>query len=107
MTLYHFRDNHKNEVDLVLEKTDGKILGIEIKASSTVSAKDFNGLLKLAKFATSRMTRGFLFYTGQELLPFRIEGNIFYAIPIGLFLGAKIDVNLKKEAVISTLKIMD
>lgn len=34
--IYHFRDNRKHEVDIVLEDSSGGITGIEIKASASV-----------------------------------------------------------------------
>ncbi|MDO8272751.1 MAG: DUF4143 domain-containing protein [Gammaproteobacteria bacterium] len=82
--LYHFRDNRKNEVDMVLEKSNGRIIGIEIKASSSVKIQDFNGLVKLAEFAGDRFERGVLFYSGNAILPFKIGDANFHALPIGL-----------------------
>jgi len=49
MNLYHFRDGKKNEVDIILEQTDGQLIGIEVKASSTVRESDFKGLNKFAE----------------------------------------------------------
>ena len=40
----HFRDKDGNEVDLVIENTRGEVVGIEVKASATVSSADFSGL---------------------------------------------------------------
>lgn len=84
LSLYHFRDQQKNEVDLVLERADSRIIGIEVKASASVKTQDFKGLSKLAEFAGSRFEQGVLFYTGQEVLPFRQGDITFYALPIGL-----------------------
>jgi uncharacterized protein len=84
--LLHFRDNQKNEVDLVLEKSDSRIIGIEIKSSSTVGKHDFKGLLKLAESAGRYFDTGLIFYTGQEILPFKQEGIPLYAIPLSLLL---------------------
>jgi predicted AAA+ superfamily ATPase len=84
--LYHFRDTQKNEVDLVLEKSDSRIIGIEIKSSSTVSKQDFKGLLKLADSAERYFDYGFIFYTGQEILPFNQEGKQLYAVPLSVLL---------------------
>ena len=39
--LYHFRDKRKREVDIVLERPDGRIVGVEVKASATVRRQDF------------------------------------------------------------------
>ena len=84
--LYHFRDTRQKEVDLVLEQSNGQIIGIEIKAASTVNLSDFSGLARLAEFSGNRFSRGILFYSGQEALPFKVGEHVFYALSIGLFL---------------------
>ena len=84
VSLYHFRDNRKNEVDIVLEQNNGQIIGVEIKASATVGVKDFKGLRKLAEFAGNKFSHGVVFYTGANILPFH-QGEIkMYALPVGL-----------------------
>src|SRR5258708_38554700 len=50
--LYHYRDHNKVEVDAVLENRRGQVIGIEIKAASTVRSEDFNGLPQLAATPT-------------------------------------------------------
>ena len=81
--LYHFRDHRQNEVDIVLERGDGRTTGIEIKASATIRQADFKPLVKLAEFAGKKFERGLLFYSGQEALPFRFGEHAFHALPIG------------------------
>jgi predicted AAA+ superfamily ATPase len=81
---YHFRDTQKNEVDLVLEQDNGKIIGIEIKASASVSHQDFKGLNALADYAGKQFQHGVLFYTGNQVLPFSQGSHLCYALPIGL-----------------------
>jgi hypothetical protein len=44
VTPYHFRDQQMREVDIVLERDDGMIVGIEVKASATAKSGDFAGL---------------------------------------------------------------
>lgn len=85
--LYHFRDNRKHEVDIVLENAGGGITGIEIKASASLNEQDFKPLVKLAEFAGNRLERGLMFYTGRDILPFEIGGRTFHALPIGLLFG--------------------
>lgn len=87
VTLYNFRDKQKNEVDIVLERPNTNIIGIEVKASSSVKIQDFKGLAKLAEFAGEKFERGVLFYSGEKILPFR-QGNLtFYALPVSLLFG--------------------
>ncbi len=38
----------------------------------------------LAEFTGTDFHRGVLFYTGDEVLPFRVEGHTFHALPVGL-----------------------
>ena len=87
INLYHFRSNRKHEVDLILERNNEKIIGIEIKATASVKSQDFKSLAMLAKFAGNRFEQGILFYTGQEILPFQYENMSFYALPIGFILS--------------------
>jgi len=47
------------------------------------------GLATLSEFAGNQFEQGVLFYTGQEILPFRHENLTFHALPIGLFLTDK------------------
>ena len=89
INLYHFRDNRKHEVDIVLERSNAKLIGIEIKASASVNSQDFRGLATLAEFAGDQFEQGILFYTGQEILPFQYESMTFYALPIGLILSGQ------------------
>jgi predicted AAA+ superfamily ATPase len=45
--LYHYRDHNKVEVDAVLENRQRQVVGIEVKAASTVRSDDFTGLRRL------------------------------------------------------------
>ncbi|MGQ3888237.1 DUF4143 domain-containing protein [Legionella sp. CNM-1927-20] len=84
--LLHFRDKYQNEVDIVLERDNHQIIGIEIKASATISTHDFKGLIKLAEFSQSKFQYGVLFYSGKEILPFSHDGIKLFALPMSLFL---------------------
>jgi predicted AAA+ superfamily ATPase len=57
----------------------GRLVGIEVKASSTVTPDDFKGLKAFAVEAGERFVRGVVLYTGQEMLPF---GENLLALPI-------------------------
>ena len=85
VTLFHFRDKRKNEVDLVMEQVNGDVIGIAVKASSSLKKQDFKGLTILAEFVGEKFTQGILFYTGREILPYRFNGRQFFALPISLF----------------------
>ncbi|MCW1969916.1 MAG: ATP-binding protein [Anaerolineae bacterium] len=77
--LYHFQTAAQQEVDLVLERPDGKLVGIEVKASATIGAKDFKGLDVLRKSTGDKFLRGAILYTGERVVPF--ESNLS-AIPV-------------------------
>lgn len=65
--LHHFRSAAGHEVDMVLEGPAGRIVGIEVKASTRGSRDDLRGLNALAESSGERFHRGVVFYTGTEL----------------------------------------
>jgi predicted AAA+ superfamily ATPase len=78
--LFHFRTAAGQEVDLVLEEPGGAVAGIEVKASATVTGRDFAGLRALADLAGDRFRAGIVLYTGAAAVPF---GPHLHALPIG------------------------
>lgn len=76
---YHFRDQQMHEVDIVLERDDGMIAGIEVKASATVRATDFAGLRTLTEACKERFAHGVVLYDGTDLVPF---GDRLSAAPL-------------------------
>ncbi|HAT8869581.1 TPA: DUF4143 domain-containing protein [Legionella pneumophila subsp. pneumophila] len=84
--LLHFRDKYQNEVDIVMERDNHQIIGVEIKASATVNMHDFKGLIKLAEFNPSKFQYGVIFYSGKEILPFSNNEIKLFALPISLFI---------------------
>ncbi len=77
--VFHYRDASQREVDLVLERDNGQIVGIEIKASASVRAQDFSGLKSLAEGVGSRFASGIVLYDGTEVVPF---GERLFAVPL-------------------------
>ena len=75
----HFRDKERNEVDIVIENGRGQIVGVEVKASATVSARDFSGLRRLAAGAGERFVMGLVLYDQDSTVPF---GGQMIAAPI-------------------------
>lgn len=67
--LLHFRTVKHKEVSFVLESTDQRIVGIEVKAAASVQQDDFAGLRYLAEVAGDRFQRGVLLYLGTEVVP--------------------------------------
>lgn len=87
VSLHHFRDRRKKEVDIALERSDSRVIGIEVKASASVRREDFAGLAALADLAGPAFQKGLLIYTGQEPLRFQHSGRGFQALPLAWLLG--------------------
>ncbi len=77
--IYHYRDTSQREVDFVMEDEADRIVGIEVKASATVTAADFKGMQALAEADRENFVLGMILYDGEETLPF---GNRMHAVPI-------------------------
>ena len=45
--LFHYRDKDGREVDLILERRDGAVIGVEAKAAASVGPSDFRGLTRM------------------------------------------------------------
>lgn len=75
----HFRDKDRNEVDIVLENRRGEVVGIEVKASATVSARDFSGMRKLAEACGKKFIQGVVLYDHDQTVPF---GENMFAAPL-------------------------
>lgn len=76
--LLHFRTHAGREVDLVLEERR-RLVGIEVKATASASASDFQGLRALAELAGRRFHRGIVLYLGQHVVPF---ASNLHAVPM-------------------------
>jgi predicted AAA+ superfamily ATPase len=77
--LYHYRDQSQFEVDAVLENRSGHVVGIEVKAASTVGPDDFRGLRRLSDRVGDDLIAGIVLYTGSSTLPF---GDKLRAMPV-------------------------
>ncbi len=77
--LLHFRSHAGAEVDLVLEDGRGRVVGVEVKATSTPSSSDFKGLRALAETAGKAFVQGIVLHLGARPLVF---GPTLTACPI-------------------------
>ena len=66
--MYHFRSANNQEVDIILERIDGKIIGIEVKSNQNVSPQDIKGMKYLKDQVPDLWHRGILFYCGNEVI---------------------------------------
>lgn len=87
-SLFHFRTHAGQEVDLVLEDKAGRLVGIEVKASSSVIGDDFKGLRSFAEAVKKRFVGGVVLHLGKEAVQF---GEGLHALPVSALwkLGAQ------------------
>lgn len=65
----HYRDHAGDEVDLILETDDGRVAGLEVKAASTVNARDAKWLARLRDRLGDRFVGGLVLHTGASSGP--------------------------------------
>jgi uncharacterized protein len=93
-TLHHFRTQDGKEVDFVVERRSGDLIGIEVKASASVSADDFAGLRVLKEAAGKDFRRGIVLYPGKNIVAF---GTDMYAMPLSALWSRNMDVTTDKD----------
>jgi hypothetical protein len=69
-SLFHYRTQTGQEIDLLLEDAAGRIVGIEVKASASVQERDVRALHDLAGALGKRFVRGVVLYLGENVVPF-------------------------------------
>lgn len=79
LRLSFLRTKDLHEVDFVVERDDGALVGIEVKAGATVRDSDFAGLRWLAQAAGRDLKLGLVLYDGELALPF---GERLWAVPV-------------------------
>jgi len=78
-SIFHFRTQAGQEVDIVLEDRAGTIVGVEVKSSVNLSNKDISGLKALQELAGKKFCRGVILYDGKN--SYQLDKNIV-AMPI-------------------------
>jgi hypothetical protein len=78
LTFWHYRERER-EVDVIVERPSGEIVGIEVKASASVRPRDFAGLAHLRDRLGPRLQAGIVLYTGEQTIPF---GPNLWAVPL-------------------------
>jgi len=79
--LLHFRTSDGKEVDFVLEKPNGKVIGIEVKKNESVNIHDFKGLKALEAATQLDFEGGIVLYSGRDVVPF---GKNLWAVPLSI-----------------------
>jgi len=84
--IYHYRDADY-EVDFILEQSNTQIIGIEVKASTSIKSSELRGLVKLAQNSGKLFKGGFIFYMGEHIVPMQKDGYKFLVLPISILLN--------------------
>ena len=79
MSLFHLRTDKGLEMDYVLENASGELVGVEVKASRTLTKSDFKSLEAFREMVGERFVAGVVLYLGSETLPF---GQRLWAQPL-------------------------
>lgn len=77
--IHHFRTAGGREVDILIERGDGSVCGVEVKLGATAHARDFGALRHLQEKLGSRFRLGAVVHTGPETLRF---GPGLWALPV-------------------------
>jgi hypothetical protein len=78
--VFHLRTRGgRHEVDVVLERRGGQLVGVETKASASLSKRDFRGLEELRDSRGEDFVAGVVLYAGEQTLPF---GDRMWALPV-------------------------
>jgi len=79
LSFFHYRDQRRNEIDLVVEHAGGDVVGIEIKASATPRREDAAALRLLRDRLGRRFRLGLVLHLGPDSIPL---GDRIEAVPL-------------------------
>lgn len=80
----HYRDGKGREIDFMVERDDGALLGIEVK-TGMVGPADFANLKWFASNLAKKSFTGIVVHSGKDVMRF---GEGFYAVPFAALAGA-------------------
>lgn len=79
VSLHHFRTAAQREVDVILEDSAGRVVGIEVKLAAGLRNRDLLGLRTLAEDLGERFHRGVVLYGGESAVA---VGERLHALPV-------------------------
>jgi uncharacterized protein len=79
LTFAHFRDRSGVEVDIIIERPDGRVIALEVKSARSVNQRDANGLTFLRDRLGDRFECGILLHTGPITARF---SDRVWAVPV-------------------------
>jgi predicted AAA+ superfamily ATPase len=85
VSLYHYRSQSGDEVDLVLEDRAGRVAAVEVKLGETLDGREAKGLIHMREALGDRFAHGAILYAGANLLPL---GDRIFAVPLGELFSA-------------------
>jgi predicted AAA+ superfamily ATPase len=77
--LFHFRTGDQKEIDFLIERSDGGLLAIEVKAASSAAPGDFKHIRFLRDALPADFVRGIVLYQGDRVV--RFDEDLF-AMPL-------------------------
>ncbi|HEX3391346.1 MAG TPA: ATP-binding protein [Solirubrobacteraceae bacterium] len=72
----HWRTRDGAEIDLILEREDGMVAAVEVKAASRVPAKEMQALLNLRRKLGSQFLGGVVLYTGVRAYSYESDLHV-------------------------------
>ena len=80
----HFRDRSGIEVDVIVERPDGRVVAVEVKSTRSINRGDAHGLTFLGQRLGDRFECGILFHTGPLTAHL---GDRIWAVPVAALWG--------------------
>lgn len=77
--VFHYRDRAEGEVDAIIELSDGRVIGLEVKASRSFSARQFTTLTRLRDRLGEKFIAGIVINTSSQGYRF---ADRLYGVPI-------------------------
>jgi len=77
--MFHWQDRSGGEVDVVLEASDGRVVGLEVKTGQTPKREWFRWLEHMRDVLGERFVAGIALHAGRDILPF---GDRLPAVPL-------------------------
>jgi hypothetical protein len=79
LKLYYWRTTDGKEVDFVVENRKGQIVGIEVKAKTTITPSDWSSLKLLESQTGEDFVKGIVVYNGENIIPL---SQRIWAVPL-------------------------
>lgn len=68
--LFHWRESNRHEVDLVIERRDGALVALEVKAARSANERHASGIRRFRERCGSKFVRGYVLHSGDHTTRF-------------------------------------